>query len=311
MTIAIKDGVDRLNIHQEDQKRQDILNWLSPVDDLHSQQQFDFLRRRQDGTGLWFLQSNEFQDWLHGEKKTLFCPGIPRAGKTILTSILVDHLEQNFASDQNVAVAYLYCNFGQSREQKLEHLLESILRQLVQQQSSVGTIVEALYDEHKRRGGRPRLEAIRSALLSTTASFFRIFIVIDALDECPSESLHGLLSQVFGLQNSRDASTSFFATSRYIPDIVSIFEKQDAISIDIRASPDDVGRYLENHMSRLPSFVARNPQLQEEIVRDISKAVDGMYVIPCLRLFIFAILLKVQVPSRLLPSPLIDWQEVP
>lgn len=138
-----------------------------------------------------------------------------------------------------------------------------------------------------------------------------MFIVIDALDECPSESLHGLLSQVFGLQNSRNASTSFFATSRYIPDVVSIFEKQDAVSMDIRAGPDDVGRYLENHMSRLPSFVARNPGLQEEIVREISKAVDGIYVISCLRLFIFAIRLKVQVPSRLLPSPLTDWQEVP
>lgn len=291
LTLAIKDGVERLNLHQEDQKRQEILNWLSPVDDLHSQQQFDFLRRRQDGTGLWFLQSNQFQEWLHGEKKTLFCPGIPGAGKTILTSIVVDHLEQKFASDQDVAVTYLYCNFGQSSEQKLEHLLESILRQLVQQQPSVDTAVEELYDEHRWRGGHPRLEDIRSALLSTAASFFKVYAVIDALDECPSESLNGLLSQVFSLQNSRDTNTSFFATSRYIPDVVSIFEMQNAISMDIRASPDDVGKYLENHMSRLPSFVARNTQLQEEIVREISKAVDGMYVSPCL-ILLFIILLS-------------------
>lgn len=66
---------------------------------------------------------------------------------------------------------------------------------------------------------------------------------------------------------------------------------QNAISMDIRASPDDVGKYLENHMSRLPSFVARNTQLQEEIVREISKAVDGMYVSPCL-ILLFIILLS-------------------
>lgn len=197
---------------------------------------------------------------------------------------MVNHLEQKFASDQGVAVAYLYCNFGQRREQKLEHLLESILRQLVQQQSSIDTSVEALYDEHKRRGGRPRLEAIHNALLSTAASSFKVFILIDALDECPSESLNGLLSQVFSLQNSCDTSTNFFATSRYIPDVVSIFEKQNVISMDIRASPDDVGKYLENHMSRLPSFVARNPQLQQEIVQEISKAVDGMFLLACFHL---------------------------
>lgn len=61
----------------------------------------------------------------------------------------------------------------------------------------------------------------------------------------------------------------------------------------ICANPGDVSRYLENHMSRLSSFVARNPQLQEEIVLEISKAVDGMYVMPCLRQLIFVTVLKV------------------
>jgi hypothetical protein len=37
-------------------------------------------------------------------------------------------------------------------------------------------------------------------------------------------------------------------------------------------------RYLDGHMSSLPSFVLRSPDLQEEVKTDIVKAVEGMYV---------------------------------
>jgi hypothetical protein len=40
-----------------------------------------------------------------------------------------------------------------------------------------------------------------------------------------------------------------------------------------------VRRYLEGHMFRLPGFVVRSLELQEEIKTNIVKAVDGMYVV--------------------------------
>jgi hypothetical protein len=49
--------------------------------------------------------------------------------------------------------------------------------------------------------------------------------------------------------------------------------------LEIRASEEDVRRYLDGHLFRLPGFVARSLELQEEIKTDIVKAVDGMYVI--------------------------------
>jgi hypothetical protein len=48
--------------------------------------------------------------------------------------------------------------------------------------------------------------------------------------------------------------------------------------IEIRASDDDVRRYLDGKMSQLRPFVSRNFALQEEIKTEIIKAVDGMYV---------------------------------
>ena len=44
-------------------------------------QQSDIIGRRQEGTGQWFLNAPDIVKWLREPKETLFCPGIPGAGK--------------------------------------------------------------------------------------------------------------------------------------------------------------------------------------------------------------------------------------
>jgi hypothetical protein len=60
--------------------------------------------------------------------------------------------------------------------------------------------------------------------------------------------------------------------------------REKCASLEIHASDEDVRRYLDGQMTRLPSFVLRNADLQEEIKTEIVKAVQGMYVCPLLRL---------------------------
>jgi len=114
-----------LTQREEDKERQFIADWLTPVD--YTLQQSDFLSRRQQGTGQWLLDSKEFKDWLGKTKQTLFCPGMPGAGKTIITSVVVYHLHIIFQNDPAVGIAYLYCNFQQQQNQKALNLLLSLL----------------------------------------------------------------------------------------------------------------------------------------------------------------------------------------
>lgn len=73
------------------------------------------------------------------------------------------------------------------------------------------------------------------------------------------------------------APVSFFATSRFIPNIMDRFD--DSTSLGIRATAEDVRRYIRSRLSDLPLFAERSSDLQEEIVAGIVRAVDGMYVI--------------------------------
>lgn len=115
-----KEYVDRLHKRQEDresrQEHRAIVDWLTPID--YAPQQSDFIARRQEGTGQWLLDSNEFQIWLKQSRQTMFCPGMHGAGKTIIASIVVDHVYTTFQNDASIGIAYLYCNFRRHQEQK-------------------------------------------------------------------------------------------------------------------------------------------------------------------------------------------------
>jgi NACHT domain len=270
----LKRGVHGLKQYQDDHERHTVLDWLTTID--YAPHQNDFISRRQEGTGQWLLNSDEFQAWLNQNKQTLFCPGMPGAGKTIITSIVIQLLWTKFQNDASIGIAHLYCNFRRQQEQKPVDLLASLLKQLVQEQPSMPESLKSLYECHKNNRTRPSFDEVSKVLRSVVADYSRAFIIVDALDECQISDggRRKLLSEIFNIQAKTGAN--FFATSRFIPEIIKDFK--GSVSLEIRAHDEDVRRYLDGHMSLLPSFVLRSRDLQEEIKTEIIKVVDGMYV---------------------------------
>jgi Cdc6-like AAA superfamily ATPase len=262
---------ERSDVHQ----REEILDWLTKVEygNKHSELQ----HRRQLGTGQWLLESDSYQKWLETSKQTLFCPGIPGAGKTMLTSIVIDDLIKKREADPSIGLAFLYCDFESRNEQKARDLLTSLLEQLTRGQSLLPTVVEDLYKHHKENRTRPSFNEILEVLQSVVSISSRVFIIIDALDECQDadRSRSQFLNEIFSLQTKCGAN--IFATSRFIPEITDRFKQ--SISVEIRASDEDIQKYLEGHMDELRSFVQHDQQLQAEIKTKISDSVGGMYVV--------------------------------
>ena len=207
-------------------------------------------------------------------QKVLFCPGIPGAGKTILTSIVVDNLVTRFQNNPTIGIAYIYCNFRRKDEQTINDLLKSLLRQLAQNQSSLPVSVQGLYDRHKKNQTRPSFEDISGALRSVAAMYSKVFIIVDALDECQvtESSRSMLLSEIFNLQQK--GKVNIFATSRFVPEVTEIFKEYTRL--EIRAHDEDVRNYLEGRISRSNRKFLRT--LPGDIKTKIIKAVDGMYV---------------------------------
>lgn len=194
----------------------------------------------------------------------------------MISSIVANHLETEFPNRANIGIAYLYCNYGQQKQQKAGDLLSNILKQLAQGQASISADVKNLYERHVAKQTRPSFDDIIKVLHSTIGLYFRVFIVVDALDECQVsyEGCKKFLSELFNLQAK--AEVNIFATSRFVPEIIKEFT--GSVSLEIRASEKDVQRYLEGHMSQLPPCVSSSHDLQKEITAGIINAVDGMCV---------------------------------
>ncbi|KAL6697324.1 hypothetical protein J3F84DRAFT_394022 [Trichoderma pleuroticola] len=267
---SIQTAVGEVATRQYAQDHQAFLNWLTPVD--YTLQQKDFFSKRQPGTG----------QLVDNSQQTLFCPGIPGAGKTILTSMVVNHLFERFNNDTTVGLAYLYCNFRRHDEQKLHDLLLSLVKQLALGQNSLPQDAKEMFDKYKTKNQRPSLDDTKKLLGCMADSYLRVFILVDALDECQGSDgcRANLVADMFFLQNK--SRVNIFATSRLIPEIMEKFEA--CKRMEIRASEDDVRRYLHGqldggNMEHLPSLIKQKPGLKDEIIKGIADAVDGMFLL--------------------------------
>ncbi|EPE30107.1 Ankyrin repeat-containing protein [Glarea lozoyensis ATCC 20868] len=255
---------------QEKEKR-DLETWLTSLNFCAKQN--DIFARRQEGTGEWLLQDQNFQSWLTGFKRKLWCQGIPGSGKTILTSIMVNSLEEKFG-DQNVGIAYIYCVY---REQTSpSELIASLLKQLIQHRPVVSTDILELYKYHRRKQTRPLLTDYLRVLFSEVRNFSRVFILIDALDECSEEQKAKdlFLNEVLKLV----PLVSVLITSRDEPDKKNGF--QDKPDLVIKATKEDVRRYLETRLEKeLSNFVRKGSPLWAEIVDTVVRKSRGMFLL--------------------------------
>ncbi|KAF2174931.1 hypothetical protein K469DRAFT_724913 [Zopfia rhizophila CBS 207.26] len=258
-TRAIKDDVTSVRINVDDAEHH------------YPAQQSDIIKRRQEGTGHWFLNAHEVARWLNEAKATLFCPGIPGAGKTMIAAIAIDHL-LNTVQSSSVGVAYVYCNYKAQEEQDATSMLAAILKELAQTQPSIVEPLERLHKQHTDRGTRPSLDEVFGALRDAIVRCSTVYIMIDALDECQDGTRHQFLAKLRDLQAGRDIR--LMATSRFIPEIVDGFK--EALRLEVQAGKEDVKRFVAGQIYRLPRCIQRDPALQEMVQEKIVEAVEGL-----------------------------------
>ncbi|KAF6221635.1 hypothetical protein HO133_001601 [Letharia lupina] len=111
--------------HGKHDERQTITDWLSPLD--FSQKQRDVYANHQPGTGEWFLGSDKFKGWEGGDNNVLWCHGIPGSGKTVMTSIIVEHLRKSQVDRTDVGIVPIYCEDKLQELQTPANLLVSVL----------------------------------------------------------------------------------------------------------------------------------------------------------------------------------------
>lgn len=265
------------------QEHQELLDWLTPpaLDSRFGEQHTARLRRRVEATGSWFPQRVEFTAWISESQTTLYCLGIPGAGKSILSSIAIHHLQELQISslDEEIGVGFLLCDFKSKDEP--EDLLGSLLKQIVRPGEAPPDLRD-LFRRYKSRprGSRPLISELVGCLDTVINSYSRVFVVIDALDEYETGSRAELLEAVFQLQ--RTTKLSLLATLRPIQEITALFEDSGITLrvVEVQANDEDIRAFLGHEMALKMRFLRKiSADIKNEIVSDIADASKGMCVI--------------------------------
>ena len=191
----------------------------------------------------------------------------------MLASRVIDHLE-NTSSEENVAIIYIYCDYGKQKEQTALSLAESVMKQLLQYHDSIPEKVQQIYQYHLKQKTRPKLEEVLEVTASSMAPLSRIFLIVDALDELGNSAKvrQSLLQHLRQLQDPHHFN--LMTTSREIPFLDREFHQPRCM--DLRANPGDIRKYVEGHIGDLSKCVEKNASLQETIANTIVDCVDGM-----------------------------------
>jgi hypothetical protein len=262
-----------LDAQQSDEFRK-IVAWLAPPDPGTNH---DTARQRHESqTGDWLLKSSQYQSWKTGVVSHLWMYGKAGCGKTILCSTAIEDIRVTCEQDADTSFAFFYFSFSDERKQSDRDLLRSLVAQLGWREPSLSILRQAYGDAKRSVPGPDELEKI---LLASIRSCSKVYLLIDALDECPEdlETRQSVLARIERL--TQDApNLRILATSREMDRIRESMEAliAEPLRVTTHAVDGDIQTYLAKEVSRDRSLCKLSSEMRTLIESTIASQADGM-----------------------------------
>ena len=184
------------------------------------------------------------------------------------------------------SLAIFYYDFRVDRKKDVSGLLSSVLFQLCHQSDSYYDILSAFYSAHASGSQSPGDDQLVECLMDLLKhpGSRPVYLVIDALDECPSTSSlssprEKLLSVLEDLVEAQLPNLRICVTGRPEVDIKAILEPLAFRSIslhDERGQIKDIIKYIESIVNTDKNMKIWNPEHKQLVIEVLTKKADGM-----------------------------------
>jgi hypothetical protein len=178
---------------------------------------------------------------------------------------VIDNLRKRY--DPGVGIACIYCNYKEKDAQTPTNLVVGLWAQLVRRSGFVSAEVRDLYFTRVRQNSPPTLDEVSKILQGEIARYSKIFVVIDALDECPEAYRSTLLKKLRELR----PAINLMVTSRPLDAIEN--DLAGSPQLEIGANVEDIRAYIVGRIAGekwLSRFVSKDATLGENIVDTIA-----------------------------------------
>jgi hypothetical protein len=204
------------------------------------------------------------------------------------SSAIIQDVE-HFSNARSAHMAYFFFDFKDTGKQDAGAFLSSVLAQLSSQCISFCKILQELYSEHQHGSRQPSDSALKQCLekMFEASRKVPIYVVIDALDECPDisglqsprEKVLALVKELIGFHFS---NLRLCITSRPEVDIRNVLEPLTStfnrISLhDEDGQRKDIADYISSVVYSDQKIMRWREKDKEMVVETLLNRADGMY----------------------------------
>ena len=239
--------------------------------------------------GSCLLTASDFRSGLW-EKRYLVCVPLllPGPSELIFTSSSIIEDIMAVCEAGSALMAYFYFDFRDLNKQSCRDLLLSLVTQLSTRSNPYCDILRHFYETHEKGTRQPSDETLKECLkeMLRLPRQGPIFIILDALDECPDSS---------GIPSPRDEALQLVkelvdldlknlhicATSRPEVDIRAVLEPLAFRSVSLHdqgGQKTDIDDYIRNVVNSSPSMAMRRWREDDKnlVIETLTERADGM-----------------------------------
>ena len=187
-------------------------------------------------------------------------------------------------------MAYFFFDFKDIEKQDSYAFLSSVLLQLSSQSASFCDILLEVYSAHQRGSQQPSDVSLLQCLetMLKISGDISIYIIIDALDECPDTATSGMhsprenvLELVKKLVELHIPNLRICVTSRMMVDIQNVIEpltsESNCISLhDEAGQKKDIADYINSVVYLDPKMMNWREEDKKLVMKTLSDRADGM-----------------------------------
>ncbi|KAH9015402.1 hypothetical protein EDB85DRAFT_2295638 [Lactarius pseudohatsudake] len=281
--VVIRQVVDQVNDLNWNKLRKDLRKWVTPLDPSVNYNTASGAHH--EGTAEWCTKGNTLANW-RASGSLLWIHGKPGSGKSILSSAIIRGIKP-LSNTGSVFLAYFYFDFKDKAKQDSRALLSSLLVQLSDQSDIFCDALFSLYSAHKQGSEQPTDESLSQCLkyMLTTAGPVSIYLILDALDECPygtglPSPRETLLDLVDELVKLRLPTLRLCVTSRPEFDIRTALKPLATQQVSLH---DDSGQTqdIKNYITDVVRSDRRMKRWRDEekdmVIEKLAEKADGMF----------------------------------
>ena len=197
------------------------------------------------------------------------------------SSVVIEHMKMYCALEPNLAIAYFYFDFNEPGKQNATNFVSTLVAQLCNHIAELPEELTKLYQACSNGTQVAALYSLQEVLFAVAKKFDNVFIVADALDECPNDRKlrEELLELIQDMSTQSSSNLHLLVTSRAEQDIserLLPLSSTRAISIQSSQIESDIKSYICYEISKdskLKSFPAGQ---QENIQKTLLAGANGM-----------------------------------